>query len=217
MAKWLTWLEQGIGGGPNGFKRVQTFRWLMLVGLTGVAFMILNSFVTVEKMQPDDERVSPFSEHNSSLEVIGSHEDQKTSQFRTYESSYENQLKEIIQNIVGVIGEVDVMVTIESTEELVVYRDEDRTHQTTHETDKEQATRQITEISETGKIVLLEVSGDQQPIVIKTIKPKIRGVVVVAAGVENLQVKQLILDTVSKGLEVPVHRISVVPRKRNES
>lgn len=213
MAKWLSWLEKGIGGGPGGSKRVQTFRWLMLVGLAGVAVMILNSFVSVEQVEPGGDRASPLPADNQSREVFGNQEDQ-TAQFRTYELSYENQLKEIVQNIAGV-GGVDVMVTIESTEEIVIYRDEDRMQKSTEERDRENGTRHITEMSETGRIVLHEVSGQEQPIVIKTIKPKIRGVVIVAAGAENVQVKQLILDTVSKGLDVPVHRISVVPRKRN--
>lgn len=213
MAKWLSWLEQAIGGGPGGSKRVQTFRWLMLVGLAGAAAMIVHSFISVEPIEPGSNQASPFPVNDQSKEVFGNREDQ-TAQFRTYELSYENQLKEIVQNIAGV-GGVDVMVTIDSTEEIVVYRDEERLHKTTEERDRENASRHITEISESGKIVLHEVSGREQPIVIKTINPKIRGVVVVAAGAEHAQVKQLIIDTVSKGLDVPVHRISVVPRKRN--
>jgi stage III sporulation protein AG len=51
-------------------------------------------------------------------------------------------------------------------------------------------------------------------LVVKTVKPKIRGVVVVAKGAENATVKKLISDAVERGLEVPAHRISVVPRKQ---
>ncbi|MNC72064.1 hypothetical protein D3C75_1230700 [compost metagenome] len=57
-------------------------------------------------------------------------------------------------------------------------------------------------------------SGDDTPLVVKTTKPKIRGVVVVAKGAENATVKKLISDAVERGLDVPAHRISVVPRKQ---
>lgn len=214
MAKWLEWLEKGIGGGPGGSKRVQSFRWLMLVGLVGVMVMIVNSFMTVDQIeQPGEDRASPLPTDQPSREVFGGKDDQ-IAQFRTYEVSYEDQLKEIVENIAGV-GGVDVMITIESTEEIVIYQDEELMRKQTEERDRDQGTRQITEISETGKIVMHEVSGREQPIIIKTIQPKIRGVVIVAAGAENVQVKQLILETVSKGLDVPAHRISIVPRKRH--
>ncbi|MNT81417.1 hypothetical protein D3C72_2210110 [compost metagenome] len=58
-----------------------------------------------------------------------------------------------------------------------------------------------------------EVSGDSKPLITKKIKPKIRGVLVVARGAENKIVKQLIVDAVEKGLNVASYQISVVPRK----
>ncbi|MNW16560.1 hypothetical protein D3C71_2154450 [compost metagenome] len=60
----------------------------------------------------------------------------------------------------------------------------------------------------------MKQSSDEVPLVVKTTKPKIRGVVVVAKGAENPTVKLLIADAVERGLEVPAHRISVVPRKQ---
>ncbi|MNN46313.1 hypothetical protein D3C81_1606920 [compost metagenome] len=50
----------------------------------------------------------------------------------------------------------------------------------------------------------------------KKIKPKVRGVLIVAKGAENKTVKALIVDAVEKGLNVPAYRISVVPRKQSQ-
>lgn len=205
------WLNQLLGGGPGGTKRVQTFRWLLLLGLAGAAFMILSSFISIKEVDPiGTGRASP---ETPAQPAFGSGSKDR-SPFREYEEAYQNQLKEILTKIVGV-GEVEVLVTIDSTEETVVERNTKETQQTTNEKDQHGATRHITDINRDGEVVLYEVSGGgKQPLVTKTIKPKIRGVVVVAKGAENLTVKKMISEAVERGLEVPAHRISILPRKQ---
>jgi stage III sporulation protein AG len=119
----------------------------------------------------------------------------------------------MLENIVGV-GSVDVMVTVDSTEETVVQLNQKQTQQLTDETDKNGAKRHITSIEKDGQVALYEVNGQQSPIIVKKLKPQIRGVLVVAKGAENATVHLLIADAISKGLDVPIHRISVVPRKQ---
>lgn len=48
----------------------------------------------------------------------------------------------------------------------------------------------------------------------KRIKPQVRGVLVVAKGAENKVVRGLVEQAIEKGLNVPIQRISVVPRKQ---
>lgn len=212
MAKWLQWLEQRIGGGPGGPKRVSAFRLLLLLGLLGVALMILNSFLNVKTVGPPQEEQeggpSPPAEQAFANKTGGD-----KSGFREYEDAYEGAIKDILQKVVG-IGEVEVLVTIESTEETIIHSDMKETQQITNEKDQNGSTRHITEISRSGEVVLYEASGGQTPIVLKKIKPRLRGVVVVARGAENLTVKQMIAEAVGRGLDVPAHRISVLPRKQ---
>ncbi|GJM76428.1 hypothetical protein HMSSN036_86440 [Paenibacillus macerans] len=131
------------------------------------------------------------------------------------ELSLENKTKEILEKIVGV-GAVDVLVTIDSTEEVVVQRNVKDTQELTEESDADGGRRHVTQYTRDGQIVTYENSGSEQPIVTKKIKPKIRGVLVVARGAENKTVKGLIVDAVEKGLNVPAYRISVVPRKQSQ-
>ncbi|WP_019532740.1 stage III sporulation protein AG [Paenibacillus ginsengihumi] len=211
MGKLWQWLEQKLGGGPGGAKRVQTVRWLMLVGLAGAAFMILHSFITVKEVDPiGSVRGSPAE---PAQPAFGSGGDERTS-FREYEEAYQNQLKSILTKVAGV-GEVEVLVTIESTEEIVVERSTQESQQITNEKDQQAATRHITNVTRSGEVVIYEVSGGgRQPLVTKYIKPKIRGVLVVARGAENLTVKKMISEAVERGLDVPPHRISILPRKQ---
>jgi stage III sporulation protein AG len=207
MGGWLRKLEEWLGGA----KRAQTVRWLLIVGLTGVAIMIVNSFLNVKEVDPiGSGRASPEPASQMALGTSGSKE---KASFAEYEHEYEMQLKDILQKIVGV-GEVEVMVTVDSTEEQDVEKNEKETQQVTSESDPKGATRHITETSRSGDVVMTQSSGDQRPLVTKQIKPKIRGVLVVAKGAENLTVKKMILEAVERGLEVPAYKISVAPRKQ---
>ncbi|MCZ8520646.1 MULTISPECIES: stage III sporulation protein AG [Paenibacillus] len=203
-------LGDWFGGGPGGTKRMQTFRWLLLMGLVGAAFMILNSFITVKDVgTTEPARASPSAPADQPVFSPG----KERSPFREYEEAYQSQLKEMLSKMVGV-GEVEVMVTIESTEEIVVHENRKDVEQITNEKDHQGSTRHITEINKSGEVVIYEVSGGKQPLITKTIKPKIRGVLVIAKGAENLTVKKMISEAVERGLEVPPHRISIQPRKQ---
>ncbi|MGG1313585.1 MULTISPECIES: stage III sporulation protein AG [Cohnella] len=215
MAKWLQQLESFIGGGPGGPRRIKAFRWLVLIGLIGAALILIASFLNIKPVDPArDQDYRPLGDSDmqeqQALPAGGARSDDP---FAEIESTLENRLKELLENMVGV-GTVDVMVTVDSTEETVVQQNERETSAITDETDRNGAKRHITDISRDGQVVLYEVSGNQTPIVVKKIKPKIRGVLIVAKGGENATVHKLIAEAVSKGLDVPIHRISVVPRKQ---
>lgn len=210
MGKWLQWMEQKFGGGPGGTKRTNTFMWLILIALLGAALMIMNSFLTVKEVDPiNAARASP--EPSSKETFLGGSAKEKSS-FQEYEAAFQSQLKDILQKIVGV-GDVEVLVNIESTEELNVDKNYKDTQQMTTEKDDKGATRNISEVTRNGEVVIYQMSGNQQPLVLKVIKPKIRGVIVVAKGAENATVKQMILEAVERGLDVASYRISILPRK----
>lgn len=208
--KWSQWLEQLFGSGRDGKKRVQTMGWLIIIGLIGFAAMIINAYVTVK----DADSLSNTGGFDSEpvQEAFGESQKQN-SEFEQFEARYEARMKEILEKIVGV-GQVDILVTIEATEELVVEQNQQQSQQVTNEKDQDGGTRQITDMTRSGEVVLYQSSGNQSPVIIKKIKPKIRGVVVVASGAENLVVKKLIVEAVERGLGAPAHRISVIPRKQ---
>ncbi|GIP37611.1 stage III sporulation protein AG [Paenibacillus sp. J31TS4] len=212
MANWLKVLESRLGGGEGGPKRIRTFRWLLLVGLLGAALMILNSFLTVKDVDPiGTGRASPpgGSQPAASQSAAG----KEQTGFRQYEEAYENQLRDILQKIVGV-GEVEVMVTVDSTEEVTVEKNTTENQQTITERDQNGGNRVSSNVSRSGTVASGQGSGGEGPLILKTTKPKIRGVVVVARGAENATVKKLIAEAVERGLDVPVTKISVVPRKQ---
>ncbi|WP_018751513.1 stage III sporulation protein AG [Paenibacillus sanguinis] len=212
MPGWLKKLEQWLGRGAEGKKTVNTFRLLLILGLVGVAIMLFNSFVNVKQVDTEGggSREPPVMQ-----ELPGLAGEPENDDFVGIESSLENKTKEILEKIVGV-GAVDVLVTIDSTEEIVVQRNMKDSQELTEESDADGGKRHITQYTRDGQIVTYDASVGQQPIVTKKIKPKVRGVLVVARGAENKTVKGLIVDAVEKGLNVPAYRISVVPRKQSQ-
>lgn len=212
MPGWLKKLEQWLGRGTEGKKTVNTFRLLLILGLVGVAIMLFNSFVNVKQVDTEGggSREPPVMQ-----ELSGFTGESENDDFAGIESGLENKTKEILEKIVGV-GAVDVLVTIDSTEEIVVQRNMKDSQELTEESDADGGRRHITQYTRDGQIVTYDASAGQQPIVTKKIKPKVRGVLVVARGAENKTVKGLIVDAVEKGLNVPAYRISVVPRKQSQ-
>lgn len=212
MGEWLKRLEKWAGGGSGSPKRSHTFRWLIILGLLGAAIMLFNSFVNVKKL--DSENTGREPPLNQSSEVAVQQDNSMiTNPFESIEVAMENRTKEILEKIVGV-GTVDIMVTVDSTEEIVVVRDMNDTQQLSEETDANGGKRHTTQYTRDGEIVTYTQSGDETPIITKRIKPQVRGVLVVAKGAENKVVRSLIQQAVEKGLNVPSYRVSVVPRKQ---
>ncbi|MCV9948089.1 stage III sporulation protein AG [Paenibacillus sp. BT-177] len=212
MDKWRKKLEQWMGGGGDGAKRFNSFRWLLILGLIGVAIMLFNSFVNVKKVDPENVGREPpgVMKNEPALETtVG-----EDSSFAGIEKAFEDNMKQMLEQIVGV-GTVDVMVTVDSTEEVIVQRNVKDMQEENNESDANGGQRHTTQYTRDGEIVTYESSGGQHtPIVTKKVKPQVRGVLVVAMGAENPTVKQLIVDAVQKGLNVPSYKISVVPRKQ---
>lgn len=210
MAKWLSGLESVVGGGPSGPKRVKTLRLLLIIGCIGAALMLLNSYINFNKVDTVTQGANPPPQDTG---AFGNTDTTDNSQFAAIERPLENRLKEILEKIVGV-GSVDVLLTIDSTEEIEIARENSESQTVTDEDDRNGGKRHITAITKDGKVIIAEVAGDQKPIVTKTINPSIRGVLIVAKGAENQTVRRLIIDAVEKGVNVPANRISVAPSKQ---
>ncbi|MGN7761607.1 stage III sporulation protein AG [Paenibacillus sp. 22594] len=213
MGNWLKKLEQWAGGGGSGSpKRSHTFRWLIILGLLGAAIMLFNSFVNVKKLDSENTGREP-PPIESSQATLQQGDGAGSDSFDSIEQAMENRTKEILEKIVGV-GTVDIMVTVDSTEEIVVQRNMNDSQQQSEETDASGGKRHTTQYTRDGEIVTYSQSGDETPIITKRIKPQVRGVLVVAKGAENKIVRGLIEEAIEKGLNVPSYRISVVPRKQ---
>lgn len=133
------------------------------------------------------------------------------SPMQKYEQEYEQELSSILSKVVGV-SDVDVVVNLDSSEEEVIQYDVRENTQTTTETDTKGGTRSIQQNNTDRKTTVYRDGGGEKPLVVKKVKPKVRGVLVVARGVEDLQVKATVIQAIQRTLDVPMHRIEVLPK-----
>ncbi|MFK4997693.1 stage III sporulation protein AG [Bacillus sp. N9] len=146
------------------------------------------------------------------VETFAKKDSDKNDEMKQLEDQYENQLKEALEGIVGV-SHVSVVVHVGSTEQKVFEKNTILRNQTTSEEDKEGGTRQIEDQSQEEELVLINEGERDTPVVKEIRKPEIKGVLIVAGGAENIQVKKWIIEAVTRLLDVPSHKVAVIPKK----
>ncbi|WP_053957122.1 hypothetical protein [Inediibacterium massiliense] len=127
-----------------------------------------------------------------------------------YQDTAQVQLKKILSQIKGV-GEVEVMVTFESSTEVVPASNITKSTQITEEKDAQGGTRTTTQDDASQNMVM---SGQNDKLmIIKEIKPQIRGVVVVAEGAGDIMVKTALIEAVQTVFQVPSNKVMVYEKK----
>lgn len=129
-----------------------------------------------------------------------------------YEAALEERLEQILQGMAGA-GEVRVMITFSSSQELVVEKDRPVTRSNTTESDSEGGSRSIYQI-ESGETTVYNTQGtDSEPYVVKTLTPKVEGVVIAAEGAGTGEVTKNITEAVQALFDLEAHKIKVVKMK----
>ena len=128
----------------------------------------------------------------------------------TYEDKQKIELTNILRKIDGV-GEVDVMINFESGEEKVAAYDSTNQTTKTEETDTNGGKRVSDQQNDTTKVVMSSESGGNSPVILKTYKPKVIGVVITAEGAESSKVRYDIEKAVSSLYGISVDKVNVYP------
>lgn len=212
----LSWLKnlfkQTNGEEENKEKKPSKYAYVLTVLLLGVGIMMVSNLLT-NKESPKDT-VTTFNQTNSQskeVETFGKAENQFTPA-GDYEKYLQNEMKEALESIAGV-SDVKVVIYVEASEKKVFEKNKVTQKQVTEETDQEGGKRKVDDTSFEEQLVILKSGDKEGPIIVETKKPKVNGVLVVAKGAENIQVKKWIIEAVTRALDVPSHRVSVMPKK----
>lgn len=198
-------------------KELSFSHWILILIALGLAAVILSNYFSKEEEAPKTFSSLPLTQEemvdtdDEAIVTLGTR-----SQFTTlsqYEEELENKLKEMLSKIKGV-GEVSVMINLDSTQEMVVEKNVQTQESTTEERDREGGNRQIKDQQRNEQVVILRQGNHEQPIVVKTTKPPVRGVLVLAPGATDVQVKAWISEAVQRVLDVPPHKVSVLPKNQ---
>lgn len=183
-------IDKFFNGEGNNKKKTENLVFLLIILI--VTVIAINVIWKDEKSDTDITNIS-----NKKLAYV---EEENLSQ----NNSLEEKLEHILSNINGV-GNVDVLITYNETEEIVpVYNKTDK-KSITNETDSAGGVR-VTEETDAQQEVVYQ---NDEIIVQKTISPKIEGAIITATGANNATVKADIISAVEAVTGLATHKIQV--------
>lgn len=205
-------IKEWLSNEGKAEKKPGKYQYLILVLCIGAAFMIAGNVLFKKQAATDVPAMKTTPTNSESVPAFGAKKSSGNKAITDYENEYEAQLKTALDEMLGV-KDVSVVVNIDSTEQQVLETNKSSKNQTTDETDTNGGKRKVEDSSTDEQMVIVRNGDNEQPIVVQTLKPKIRGVLVVAKGAENIQVKKWIVDAVTRVLDVPSYRVAVMPKK----
>lgn len=127
--------------------------------------------------------------------------------------SLEERLASNLSQMAGV-GEVRVQIYYSSSSRYVFGKDERVQEKMTLEEDSQGGNKQSREEGRDYSVVVMrDGSGGEVALIKEEFKPMITGVLIVAQGAGEVQIKNQIIRSVSTLLDLPLHRIEVVSGK----
>ncbi|MFD1018706.1 stage III sporulation protein AG [Thalassobacillus hwangdonensis] len=183
--------------------------YVVLVGLIGLLLLLVGNIFQGDPSSGEKVEHGAGQEESSNIPASKTISGENIGEL---EGHYEKQLTALLENIKGV-SDVELMINLEATKEKVYDKNLIIGQQTTNEEDQNGGERSIEDFSREQQIVLIRQGDQELPLLIQTKKPNVKGVLVVAKGVDHMQVKQWVVEAVSRVLDVPSHRVSVMPKK----
>ena len=127
-----------------------------------------------------------------------------------YSAYLEEKLKKMLESVRG-LEEVEVMITLESSEERIVEKDMTAERSQTEEQDSAGGTRTVSS-SNTGYQTVYQDGSQGAPFVVKTITPKVEGVLVVAEGAGKGNMTGEITQIAQALFGVEAHKVKVLEK-----
>lgn len=211
--------------GASGLEPPKWFRRdnLLILVLLGVLLFIIALPVKKEDPAATDTGMEITEQYNAG--ILTSSGQQNVAQQETvdvgtqavtagsmeeYAAYLEGKLKKMLESVQGV-GEVEVMITLESSEERIVEKDMTAERSQTEEQDSAGGTRTVSS-SNTGYQTVYQEGSQGSPFVVKTITPKVEGVLVVAEGAGKGNMTGEITQVVQALFGVEAHKVKVLEK-----
>lgn len=133
-------------------------------------------------------------------------------------SSMENVLSKRLESVLSQIqgvGEVKVTINLASTPQKDFAVNTNTGNKNTEEHDQKGGNRTVTESNEQDQMVLVRESqgSKEEPVVVMEKKPEVKGVVVVAEGVKDSEVKANVMKATQIYLDIPLYKVIVLPKE----
>lgn len=205
----------GIADGTSDITRRPVWRklnMLIIVASVGVLLIVLaNSFGSTGKNQDVVPDTGLAPEIKSTGQIPNNPEN-----VDRLEVSLAQRLEKVLALINGV-GEIKVTVNLASSTQKDYAVNTSTNNKTTNEQDQKGGNRVITETNENGQMVLVRESQGikEEPVVVKEIKPEVKGVIVVAEGAGDPEVKADLMKAVQVYLDIPLYKVIVLVKQES--
>ncbi len=219
LKQWIA--EKGFEKGFKKWFRKDNLLVLVLVGILLVIIALPGENSTKEQTQEDSGNGDPGQGQDSWF--LGETEKKEESSYKgeaelpegqgdsgeDYAACLEEKLTEALSQM-SEVGKVRVMITLKSSRELVVEKEQPNSRSTTKESDAQGGSRIISQTESEEKTVYSTNGSISEPYVVKTIPPQIEGVLVVAQGAGSGTVNRTIVEIVQALFGVEAHKVKVV-------
>ena len=175
-------------------KKLKRSDWLILV-LAGILILIIALPTDTKEKKQAEEAKENISKENNTMEAS--------------KDEIERKLEDILEKIDGA-GDVKVMITYQDSGTQVVEKDKNTSENSLEESDSTGGVRSTKEQQLQESTVYEEADAGNTPFVSKELLPKVEGILIVASGGDNQNVKQNISEAVLALFQVEAHRIKIV-------
>lgn len=178
--------------------------WIILI-LAGVFLMIV--------FFPDAKEENGGNKKQVTNEAMEQEKKEDTGD--SYKEQMEKQLEDVLKSIEG-IDSVNVMITLQTSEEEVVLRETKTTQENTTEQDSQGGIREIDSSGVEESVCYGTENGEESgPYITYTIAPKVEGVLIVVGGEKAASLRTQIVKAVQALFDVESHKVVVIKMKES--
>ncbi|MGL5972547.1 MAG: hypothetical protein ACRCZK_02335 [Oscillospiraceae bacterium] len=123
----------------------------------------------------------------------------------------ENKIHKMVSSINGV-GNLSVMVTLESSEEYIYAQEEKKNSDLITSNNNGDFKNQQKDTYE-ERIIVIDKNGNKNALIKKKLEPQVKGVVIVCDGINDSNVKSNIYEAVKTAFDISLSRVSVIEGK----
>lgn len=131
-----------------------------------------------------------------------------------YVEKLEERIYTMVTGIQGV-GKAKVMITLENTTEYIYESEKRETTDATKDYSDGQTEKEQERNDYERNVILVEGSNGKEALLKTTVEPKVKGVVVVCQGGENIEVEKSIIDAVTTALDISSNKVCVAKLSEN--
>ncbi|MBE5962669.1 MAG: stage III sporulation protein AG [Lachnospiraceae bacterium] len=195
---------------PFDFKKIKPMQYLIVLFCIGILIVLTVADPFESKKNDTSEEKATTEETVSKETMLNYQVKEATEDSDPVISYYEKKLKKLLEKIDGV-GEAEVMITLKSSKELVVLKDEPYTQESLNEVDDQGGSRTSSSATNDEETILVDNgNGNTEPFVVKELAAQIEGVVVIAKGGGDGEVALNIVSAVEVLFGIPAHKVKVL-------